>query len=384
MAAELSTNRAAESSLREKLMSILKPKKKGATVELGDISTARPRKKSGKNMITQCCVVEGGKQCTAFVKSGGACPLFVCVAHGGGDRCTATNDDGSPCGRSAERATGSKETPTLCVAHGGGDRCTATNDDGSPCGRSAERATGSKEKATLCVAHGGGDRCPTCSGYARHVLDDEPICYTCGHEALTAAANDTQRANHIASALGLMNRCVPGFSGEHAFVAHINAELADELAGQEVHCDKATADGTKERADMFVIEQESGDRIGVHYEHDEELTHEDDMARLERLARGYRCSSVYVVRVCEQRGDKVQVPKRLRCTRKEGFGEPRFGRFKRVMTPRGEVVVAKAIELLRERLQWAKAGIRGHDFVCKAKVNFELLDEGGVSVEPDV
>ena len=348
MAAELSTNRAAESSLREKLMSILKPKKKGATVELGDISTARPRKKSGKNMITQCCVVEGGKQCTAFVASGGACPLF------------------------------------LCKAHGGGDRCTATNDDGSPCGRSAERATGSKEKATLCVAHGGGDRCPTCSGYARHVLDDEPICYTCGHEALTAAANDTQRANHIASALGLMNRCVPGFSGEHAFVAHINAELADELAGQEVHCDKATADGTKERADMFVIEQESGDRIGVHYEHDEELTHEDDMARLERLARGYRCSSVYVVRVCEQRGDKVQVPKRLRCTRKEGFGEPRFGRFKRVMTPRGEVVVAKAIELLRERLQWAKAGIRGHDFVCKAKVNFELLDDGRVSVEPDV
>ena len=108
------------------------------------------------------------------------------------------------------------------------------------------------------------------------------------------------------------------------------------------------------------------------------------MARLERLARGYKCSSVYVVRVCEQRGDTVQVPKRLRCTRKEAFGEPRFDRFKRVLTQRGEVVVSKAIELLRERLQWAKAGIRGHDFVCKAKVNFELLDEGGVSVEPDV
>ncbi len=106
----------------------------------------------------------------------------------------------------------------------------------------------------------------------------------------------------------------------------------------------------KRRPDIFYKWTIDGKSFGIHIEYDENSDHEQDMGRLEQIAKDADCvGSVYVIRVRGDHGTKDPV-----CCRVVSPGK-NYEYFR--VTESGVRIARQVSELVKERIDWVKNGI---------------------------
>lgn len=106
----------------------------------------------------------------------------------------------------------------------------------------------------------------------------------------------------------------------------------------------------KRRPDIFYKWTIDGKSFGIHIEYDENSDHEQDMGRLEQIAKDADCvGSVYVIRVRGGHGTKDPV-----CCRVVSPGK-NYEYFR--VTESGVRIARQVSELVKERIDWVKNGI---------------------------
>lgn len=120
--------------------------------------------------------------------------------------------------------------------------------------------------------------------------------------------------------------------------------------------DQSVKNGLKalgdKRPDIFYKWCVSDKHYGIHIEYDEKNTHEDEVGRLEYIAKEACCPGrVYLVRVNGGHGGKDPVCSRIRMQNFEYYK----------VTDKGKGVASRVADAVKERIAWIKAGLSPDD-----------------------
>jgi hypothetical protein len=320
-----------------------------------------------------------------------------CITHDGGNRCQKEG-----CERSARNSTRGTGLPGMCIEDGGGPRCEYEDDTegennvqgccpngaqakkgGTPgmceshggtktihkkclsCGENevqgSSRKTGLKG---MCIACGGGNRCeePCCTALPGiptlavfiHPDTGEGICTAFARNMVADALfeKNEEEVQRLMTYFDFKRKLV--FRAEQAFFCALN-KAAPELRQFERAIDTSVlkqfygkAKSTEDRRpDAFFLCRETN--VGLHFEYDENIYHEDDDVRLTLIANQAGCGpqAVYVVRVNGRHDTQDYL-----CARRIN---KQYSYYK--LTKRGEEVVAQVAEYMKECVDKMKQGI---------------------------
>ena len=177
--------------------------------------------------------------------------------------------------------------------------------------------------------------------------------------------NDNDKANKLKDFFGLKEFIT--LNPLSCFRIECEKNYKNYLDVVKILFDISPKDGPKciedKRPDIFYKWEVNGEYYGIHIEYDEKMSHEDDTARMEWIAKECCCTGrVYVIRVCGRQNTSNPVCKRIL----DKSGDYEYY----VVTENGKDLCFQVSEKVKERISWIKCGIKPTVENMTIKLNF--------------